>query len=150
MEYLTVKQTAKLWGISERRIINLIKDGRIPGSFKNGMCWSIPKDAHKPVDKRNALFKETEDKKIVVIAGVNSDIGKSLCKILLEAGYRIIGLYQKNSPVDKELKDADIQLKEIDYFDRQKFAFCNSWYSRRHFWFCFYGDLFSNGRCFRF
>lgn len=119
MEYLTVKQTAKLWGISERRIINLIKDGRIPGSFKNGMCWSIPKDAHKPVDKRNALFKETEDKKIVVIAGVNSDIGKSLCKILLEAGYRIIGLYQKNSPVDKELKDADIQLKEIDYFDRQ-------------------------------
>ena len=29
MEYFTVKQFSKKWDISERRIINLIKDGRI-------------------------------------------------------------------------------------------------------------------------
>lgn len=119
MEYLTVKQAAKLWGISERRIINLIKDERIPGAFKNGMCWNIPKETYKPVDKRNSLFKKIEDKKVVVIAGINSDIGKSLCTILLDAGYRIIGLYQKDSPVEDELKRKDILLKEVDYFDRQ-------------------------------
>ena len=119
MEYLTVKQAAELWGISERRIIHLIKDGRIPGAIKNGMCWNIPKEAHKPVDKRNSLFKESEDKKVVVIAGINSDIGKSLCEILLEAGYRIIGLYQKESVIDEELKEKDILLKEVDYFNRE-------------------------------
>lgn len=118
MEYLTVKQAAKLWGISERRIINLIKNERIPGAFKNGMCWNIPKDTHKPVDKRNSLFKEIEDKKVVVIAGVNSDIGKSLCKILLESGFRIIGLFQKGSPVSSELNTKSIELIEVDYFNR--------------------------------
>ncbi len=123
MEYLTVKQTAELWGISERRIIHLIQDGRIPGAIKNGMCWNIPKEAHKPLDKRNALFKESEDKKVVVIAGINSDIGKSLCKILLDAGYRIIGLYQKESVIDEELKEKDILLKEVDYFNRENLLF---------------------------
>ena len=93
MEYLTVKQVAKLWNISERRIINLIKENRIPGAFKNGMCWNIPKNTHKPVDKRDSLLRMIEDKKIVVIAGINSDIGIELSKILIKAGYRIIGIY---------------------------------------------------------
>ncbi len=118
MDYITVKQAAKLWNISERRIINLIKENRIPGVFKNGMCWNIPSDTHKPLDKRNNLFKNINDKKIVIIAGINSDIGKSLSQILLNAGFQIIGLYQKNSQIDISLKQKDILLKEVDYFNR--------------------------------
>lgn len=117
MEYLTVKQLSKKWNISERRIINLIKDGRIPGAFKNGMCWNIPEDISKPVDKRNSISKEVQDKKLVVVAGINSDIGKELTQILLSSGYRIIGLYQKGSEIE-EIKNDDIILKEVDYFDR--------------------------------
>lgn len=117
MEYITVKQLSKKWEISERRIINLIKANRIPGAYKNGMCWSIPSDAIKPVDKRNAVLKDINDKKLVVIAGINSDIGKELSNILLSTGYRIIGLYQKGSKIDK-FDSADVILKEIDYFDR--------------------------------
>ena len=117
MEYLTVKEFAKKWEISERRIINLIKAKRIPGAYKNGMCWNIPSDTSKPVDKRNAILKDINDKKLVVIAGINSDIGKELSKILLLAGYRILGLYQKGSKIDV-FEDNDVVLKEVDYFDR--------------------------------
>ncbi len=118
MEYMTVKQAAKIWNISERRIINLIKDNRIPGSFKNGMYWNIPCNAHKPFDKRTKINKNLNDKKIVVIAGINSDIGKSLTQILLNAGYRIIGLYQQNSNIDSFFHQKDISLKEVNYFKR--------------------------------
>lgn len=118
MEYLTVKQVAKMWNISERRVINLIKNNRIPGAFKNGMYWNIPKDTHKPLDKRSSFSKLESDKKVIIIAGINSDIGKELSKVLLSAGYRIIGLYQKGSEIDNILKHEDIELKEVDYFDR--------------------------------
>ncbi len=118
MEYLTVKQVSELWNISERRIINLINKDRIPGAKKNGMYWNIPKDAQKPIDKRRADSKLKNDKKVIVVAGINSDIGKELSKVLLSAGYRIIGLYQKNSEIDNSLNHEDIILKEVDYFDR--------------------------------
>lgn len=117
MEYLTVKQLANKWEISERRIINLLKSGRIPGAFKNGMCWNIPSDASKPVDKRNAIMKDVNEKKLVVIAGINSDIGKELTNILLSSGYRIIGLYQKDSKVES-FESPDVTLIEVNYFDR--------------------------------
>ena len=118
MEYLTVKQFAEKWEISERRIINLIKAGRIPGAYKNGMCWNIPSNTSKPVDKRNSFSKKISDKKLVVIAGINSDIGKELTNILVSAGYRIIGLYQKGSNIEIT-ENEDIKLREVDYFDRK-------------------------------
>ena len=117
MEYYTVKQKSRKWGISERRIINLIKNNRIPGAFKNGMCWNIPSDTSKPVDKRNSILKNINDKKVVVIAGINSDIGKELSEILISAGYKIIGFYQKDSKTNIKEND-DIILKEVDYFDK--------------------------------
>ena len=117
MEYYTVKQLSQKWGISERRIINLIKNNRIPGAFKNGMCWNIPADTSKPVDKRTSILKNINDKKVVVVAGINSDIGKELSNILITAGYRIIGFYQKGSKIDFIPTD-DIVLKEVDYFDK--------------------------------
>lgn len=119
MEYLSVKQTSELWNISERRIIKLLNENRIPGAIKNGRYWGIPKDSHKPLDMRNSYAKEENNKKVVVIAGINSDIGKELCKLLLTAGYQIIGLYQNGSQVDKELINDNIILKEVDYFNRE-------------------------------
>ena len=119
MEYMTVKQASKLWNISERRIVNLISKDRIPGAYKNGMCWNIPIDTHKPVDKRSSLLKSINDKKVVVVAGINSDIGCELSTILLSSGYRVIGLYQKGSTISDGLVCDDIELKEVDYFDRK-------------------------------
>lgn len=53
MEFMTTKEAMKKWNISERRIRQLLKDGRIEGAFKVGNTWNIPIDADKPVDKRS-------------------------------------------------------------------------------------------------
>ena len=53
MEFMTTKEAAKKWNISERRIRKLLQDGRIEGAIKVGNTWNIPVDASKPIDKRN-------------------------------------------------------------------------------------------------
>ncbi|MCK9525040.1 MAG: Fic family protein [Limnochordia bacterium] len=50
--FITVKQAAEKWGISERRIRVLCSQGRIPGACKEGRNWRIPTDAVKPTDAR--------------------------------------------------------------------------------------------------
>ena len=52
MGYITIKEAAINWNISERRIRQLIKDGRINGAVKVGTTWNIPEDVSKPIDKR--------------------------------------------------------------------------------------------------
>ena len=55
--YITVKQAAEKWGISDRRVRTLCSEGKIPGAFRNGKIWVIPYDAKKPTDGR---YKITE------------------------------------------------------------------------------------------
>lgn len=52
MEYLSISQTSKLWGISVRRIQVLCAEDRIPGAVRIGYSWAIPKEARKPTDAR--------------------------------------------------------------------------------------------------
>ena len=49
---LTVKEAAKQWKITERRVAALCRDGRIPGACKQGRSWRIPSCAEKPSDSR--------------------------------------------------------------------------------------------------
>ena len=55
--YITVKEAAAKWGISDRRIRVLCSEGKIPGAFREGRGWKIPIDAEKPADGR---FKSKE------------------------------------------------------------------------------------------
>ncbi len=55
--FMTIKQAAEKWGISERRIRILCTDNQIPGAFRDGRIWKIPANAAKPADRR---FKSTE------------------------------------------------------------------------------------------
>lgn len=50
--FITVKQAAEKWGISDRRIRVLCTEGKIPGAFQEGRGWKIPADAEKPADGR--------------------------------------------------------------------------------------------------
>lgn len=50
--FMTVKQAAQKWGISDRRIRVLCSEGKIPGAFQEGRGWKIPADAEKPADGR--------------------------------------------------------------------------------------------------
>lgn len=50
--YITVKQAAEKWGISDRRVRILCAEGKIPGAYQEGRAWKIPYDAAKPTDGR--------------------------------------------------------------------------------------------------
>ena len=50
--YMTVKEAAVKWGISDRRIRVLCSEGKIPGASQEGRGWKIPIDAEKPADGR--------------------------------------------------------------------------------------------------
>lgn len=54
MQYQSVKETAKRFKISERRVQKLCKTGRIKGAKMISGVWVIPEDAQKPNDKRTA------------------------------------------------------------------------------------------------
>ena len=49
---MTIREAAALWDITERRVSELCKAGRIPGAVKKGRQWSIPNDTDKPPDSR--------------------------------------------------------------------------------------------------
>lgn len=51
-EYISVKEAAEKWKISERRIQKLCEQERIEGVIRFGHAWAIPKDAKKPIDGR--------------------------------------------------------------------------------------------------
>ena len=52
MDYISVKEASKKWKITERRIQKLCEEERIPGVFRFGRSWALPKDAEKPIDAR--------------------------------------------------------------------------------------------------
>lgn len=55
--FMSVKQAAEKWGLSDRRVRILCAEGKIPGAFQEGRSWKIPVDAVKPTDGR---LKSTE------------------------------------------------------------------------------------------
>ncbi len=61
--YITVKQAAEKWGISDRRVRILCSEGKISGVTREGRSWMIPSDAKKPKDGR---FKATESLLIAI------------------------------------------------------------------------------------
>lgn len=65
MNYLSVKDIAKKWNISERSVRNYCAAGRVEGAFLTGKTWNIPENAVKP---------ERSNKK--------SDVPKTLLDIL--------------------------------------------------------------------
>lgn len=62
MNYLSVSDTAKKWGISERSVRNYCANGRIPDAFLTGKTWNIPETAIKP-ERSN---KHSEEPKTLI------------------------------------------------------------------------------------
>ena len=52
MDYMTTKEAAAKWGVTDRMALYHCTSGRIAGAVKMGNTWLIPKDAVKPPDKR--------------------------------------------------------------------------------------------------
>lgn len=52
MEYITAKEAAEKWGISQRRVQVLCEQGRVEGAVRLGWAWAIPKEVDKPANAR--------------------------------------------------------------------------------------------------
>ena len=50
--YLSSEETARRWGISDRRVRVLCENGQISCAIRNGKLWKIPSSADKPRDGR--------------------------------------------------------------------------------------------------
>lgn len=57
MRMKTCKQLAAEWGLTERNINYLCKNGKIKGAVKIGKSWQIPDDVEKPADGRMSSGK---------------------------------------------------------------------------------------------
>lgn len=64
MDYISVREAAENWGISERRVQKLCEEGRVPGVRRFGRCWMLPADTQKPEDQRLMPRKEKEKVKV--------------------------------------------------------------------------------------
>ena len=51
MEYISVAEAAKRWGLSERSVRHSCAQGRIPGARLVGKTWKLPEDAERPARK---------------------------------------------------------------------------------------------------
>lgn len=52
MNFMTVQEASKKWGLTKRRIQVLCVQNRISGAEKIGNMWVIPCEAEKPQDLR--------------------------------------------------------------------------------------------------
>lgn len=71
---ISVKEAALLWGITERRITGLCREGKIKGAEKSGKAWLIPANSEKPLDHRiktGAYKKERIQSKLPLPIGIS-------------------------------------------------------------------------------
>ena len=54
LRYMSAKEAAEEWNISQRRVATLCSEERIEGAMMVGNMWIIPSNASKPIDMRTA------------------------------------------------------------------------------------------------
>ena len=64
MTYISARETADKWGISQRRVAVLCSENRIENAIMIGNMWVIPSNATKPIDARSTRYVEKEDDKV--------------------------------------------------------------------------------------
>lgn len=64
MEYMSAREAADKWGISQRRVAVLCSENRINHATMVGNMWIIPASAEKPIDARSIRYKKKEEKNI--------------------------------------------------------------------------------------
>lgn len=74
MNYVSVAEIAKKWGVSGRSVRNYCAEGRVAGAILEGKIWKIPDNVEKPVRKRrndaiNTLLDVLKEEKKAKLRG---------------------------------------------------------------------------------
>ncbi len=81
MEYISAKEAADKWGISQRRVAVLCSEQRIAEATMVGNMWIIPATAEKPIDARSLRYIANNDKKVKPFLKWAGGKGQLLSKI---------------------------------------------------------------------
>lgn len=135
MGYLTAKQFSSIWGITERRIIKLCKEGRISGAIKDGMVWEIPEETLKPSDKRSNIYKYINIEKRIMIVNVKEEINNHLLKLIEKEGY--IAEFKDYSWIKNNLDNVNQYYEGLIYFrenntDKNEETFITNFSNKLH------------------
>lgn len=58
LSFMSAKEAAEKWDISQRRVAILCAENRIDGAMMVGNMWIIPSAAEKPIDKRTVRYEK--------------------------------------------------------------------------------------------
>lgn len=95
LSFMSAKEAAEKWKISQRRVSVLCSENRIDGAIMVGNMWIIPSAAQKPIDKRTVRRKKqcTLLKPFVKWVGGKSQLLSELEKTLPTDGKKILTKY---------------------------------------------------------
>lgn len=96
LSYISAKEAAEKWNISQRRVAILCSEERINGAMMVGNMWIIPSTAEKPIDKRTIRYekqKKVELKPFVKWVGGKGQLIEQLEKHIPIDGEKVLTKY---------------------------------------------------------
>lgn len=64
MDFMSAREAADKWGISQRRVAVLCSENRIDSATMVGNMWIIPTTAKKPIDARSMRYSKSDETKV--------------------------------------------------------------------------------------
>lgn len=96
LSYISAKEAAEKWNISQRRVAILCSEERIKGAMMVGNMWIIPSTAEKPIDKRTIRYEKqkiVELKPFVKWVGGKGQLIEQLEKYIPTEGEKTLTKY---------------------------------------------------------
>jgi len=96
LSFMSAKEAAEKWNISQRRVSVLCSESRIDGAMMVGNMWIIPSNAEKPIDKRTVRYEKENVitlKPFVKWVGGKSQLIDELEKMLPTDGEKVLTKY---------------------------------------------------------
>lgn len=96
LSFISAKEAAEKWNISQRRVSVLCSENRINGAMMVGNMWIIPSNAEKPIDKRTVRYEKSKSvtlKPFVKWVGGKSQLVEQIEKMLPTDGEKFLTKY---------------------------------------------------------